>query len=262
MSNLRVSWGLSRYSASLAVLAMLTGCLKDDSGGGGSSVGPGASTPLPWTSTSTAATGGAGDTPLLWVDAVAASGQNPFGIPSTDERTYGAPDPYVANSIHPLMTRTTSNIIIAAEDQVASRLNNYRWLALTGGNFFINPPVPVGTFYLPMSNSLRKNARAHCKHYVGFHSVTPSVFPSTNAEGDSVAGRLTKSKITFGAVAEALLSGAAYGDPDDAADILIQNYGSLIASPAYNYIGVGHFMGGQDTFYWSVIFAASPSPVQ
>lgn len=255
MTKLRVSWSLS-------IVLALAGCMKDDSGGGGSSVGPGASTPLPWTSTSTAATGGAGDTPLLWVDAVAASGQNPFGIPSTDERTYGMPDPYVANSIHPLMTRTTSNIIIAAEDQVASRLNNYRWLALTGGNFFINPPVPVGTFYLPMSSSLRKNARAHCKHYVGFHSSTPPVFPSTNAEGDNVAGRLTKSKITFGAAAEALLAGPGYGDPDDAADIFIQDYGSLIASPAYNYLGVGHFMGGDKTFYWSVIFASNPSPVQ
>jgi hypothetical protein len=259
MSDLRLSWSLSRQAAAVAVLAMLAGCLKDDTGGGSSSPGVGASTPLPWTSTSTAAGTSTGDTPLLWVDAVAASGTNPFGIPSVDDRTYGAPDVYVANSTHPLMTRTTSNIVIAAEDQVASRINNYRWLAITGGNFFINPPVPVGTFYLPMSGSLRKNARAHCKHYVGFHN---GPFGLTNPEGDTVSGRLTKSKITFGAVTEVVLAGAAYGDPDDAADILIQNYGPLFASAAYNYIGVGHFMGGTETFYWSVILAASPSPVQ
>ncbi|HEX7898166.1 MAG TPA: hypothetical protein VF950_10425 [Planctomycetota bacterium] len=246
--------------AALGVLALLAGCLKDDTSGSSSTTGLGSSTPLPWTSTSSSpSTGNSGDTPLLWVDAVAASGQNPFGIPSTDERTYGSPTVYVANSIHPLMTRTTSNIITTAEDHVASRINNYRWLAITGGNFFINPPVPVGVFYLPMSLNLRKNARAHCKHFVGFHNGPLTL---SNPEGDTVTGRLTKSMITYGAAAEVVLSGPTNGDPDLAADLLIQNYGSLFANPAYNYIGVGHFAGGTETFYWSVILAASPSPVQ
>lgn len=251
-----VSWSPSRRSLTL-LLSILAGCLKDSSGSS-SGTGPGADTPLAWVDQSASATGTGGDTPLLWVDVVEASNQNPFGIASTDERTYGAPDVYVPNSTHPLMTRTTSNLLIAGEDQVASRLNNFRWMALTGGAFIIDPPVPVGSFYLPVSNALRKNARAHCKHYAGFHA---GPLQPTNPEGDDVAGRLRKSAITTSGAAEIVLSGAAFADPDAAADEIIAHHSSLLTG-SFTYFGVGHFLGGDQTAYWSVVFAVNPIPVQ
>lgn len=246
-------------SWSLSALLLLGGCLDDESSGSSSSTGLGAASPLPWVDQSASATGGGGDTPLQWVDTVVASGQNPFGIASYDERTYGGPDVYESGSIHPLMTRTTSNIILGGEDQVASRLNNYRWLALTGGQFIIDPPVPVGAFYLPVSNSLRKNARAHCKHFTGFH-LGP--LTSSNPEGDGVSSRLSKCKITAATCAEAVLSGPAYAEPDVAADWFIAHNSSLITSLSYNYFAAGHFLGGSETAYWSLVFAKDPSPVQ
>jgi hypothetical protein len=59
-----------------------------------------------------------------------------------------------------------------------------------------------------------------------------------------------------------VLSGPGYLNPDVAADWFIANNPSLITSGSFNYMGVGHFVGGSETAYWSVVFANNPSPVQ
>lgn len=186
-------------------LLILFGCGKDENESGATSGGGvGANTPLLWNDTSGTGTGPSGDTALLWNDPNTASFVMGLLDP-TDIRTYTYPDIYILGNRHPLMTEVNARefpVIITQEnfvrDQIFEwRISEYERLI---GIRRTQPGFPRQAFVTEYGD-LRRNARAHCKHYALYsrlagdpdpngvrpHVVTPpNVFPLVNHEGDDV----------------------------------------------------------------------------
>ena len=288
MGRTVTGWG-SRAVA-LALLISMNACLKDDSGSSQSSVGPGAATPLSdvWRDQSTAATGSNADTPLsdVWVDAttVTASGNGAI-LPSIDEVTYGFPTVYTINPppsadylLHQLMVHSSARAVLDPEDQILTLINNYRLQTLGQGNLGgvggIGGVGGVGGVggqqitALPPSGKLRKNARAHCKHYARWHAGNLPQGPNIeqddiNSGGVNPTGRLRKSKVTVSAAVQYSLSAPAYSTAQFAFDQLVSTNSPILTSIAYSYIGIGHWPQGDPLvlYYWNFVLGNGVNPV-
>jgi hypothetical protein len=289
MGENRVIRGASRLALVLALVSM-SACLKDDSGSGASQTGLGAATPVIWVDQSAptaASIGVPGDSPLNWIDAttVTATGVGAI-LPSTDEVTYGFPRPLLPvgnpSLTHPLQTNSNAAAVLNPEDQLAQAINTYRQVSAgfggvggIGGIGGIGGGVgQVGTVMLPMSNKLRKNARAHCKHYGAYH---PGAFPPGNAanpEGDTIMtggvapnGRLPKTGANgqpnpfVGGPMAVSVAGAGYPNAQAARDYFVTNNAAQLTTTNANYMGVGHWPAGDQSYYWFVIFGMNPNPV-
>lgn len=271
--------GWMRAVALLAVAGVLPACGDEDSVAAGTP-GTGTNTPINWVDTSLGAPiGTPGDTPLIWNDPNNAVAPGTFGVPSIDERTYAFPDHYVLSSdpaaAHPLMTATSSTVLTTPETTVWSQMYNQRLgiggIGGVGGVGGIGGVGGVGNTTTPPlrdSKALRKNARAHGKHYAIYHAG----FPLTNAETDTVAtggppdvpgvpdnalfpGRLAKSELTVSNPLESLISGPNYATANQAAQYYLTTNAGPIANTAYTVVGVGYWKGGPEQNYWSAIFA-------
>ncbi|HEX7896198.1 MAG TPA: hypothetical protein VF950_00355 [Planctomycetota bacterium] len=264
-------------------LVPLSACLKDDSGSSTSQTGLGAATPILWQDQSTASGGNTGDTPLsdLYIDSttVTATGAGAI-IPSIDEITYSFPKipPYIAGNNHQLMVNSAAAAVVNPEDQLLTRINNYRLQTLgaaavggAGGGAGGNIGVPIGGIIvtaIPPSGKLRKNARAHCKHHGKLSNNHPGALPAVNAEGDDInsggvtpQGRLRKGLIQVTSVAQGNLSGPAYSTAQLTFDYLVSVNALILTTTAYTYIGIGHWPQGDQQFYWSFIAANGVNPV-
>jgi hypothetical protein len=265
-------------------LVPLSACLKDDSGSSSSSTGLGAASPLLWQDQSAASGGNTGDTPLsdLYIDSttVTATGAGAI-LPSIDEITYSFPKipPYIAGNNHQLMVNSSAAAVVNPEDQLLTLINNYRLQTLgaaavgggAGGGGLGGIGVPVGGIIvtaIPPSGKLRKNARAHCKHYGKLANNHPGALPAVNAEGDDInsggvtpPGRLRKSLISVTAVGQAGLSGAAYSTAQNTFDALVAGNSAILTTTAYTYIGIGHWPQGDQQFYWNFVLATGTNPV-
>lgn len=263
-----------------AILVLALASCKDDTSGGSSDNGLGASTPLPWVDTSFSGAGGSGDTPLLWNDPETGPGSTPPNDAS-DIRTYTAPDIYMMGNRHPLMTHVTSRShpnIIPREDRVTQILNDFRFQEYVR---IIGYPLPPNA-RLSEALFLRQNARAHAKHYaVWFPGVH---LPLVNHEGDSVwysapiagpgierlpnlgtvtgpaSGRLPKSKVQVDEVGQLVLSGTQYWDADTVGRFLIATYPDFLRHTTWSHMGVGYWstIGSGVDHYWNVICARNP----
>ncbi|HXG62324.1 MAG TPA: hypothetical protein VNO22_13180 [Planctomycetota bacterium] len=184
---------LGRQAAWAVALVLLgiVGCGKDENESGATSGGGvGANTPLLWNDVSSTGGGPAGDTPLLWNDPNTATFVMGILDP-TDIRTYTYPDIYILGNRHPLMTDVNARefpVIITLENQVRDfifewRISEYERLI---GIRRTQPGFPRQAFVSEYGD-LRRNARAHCKHYaVHFNAPGHNVpdLPLQNAEGD------------------------------------------------------------------------------
>jgi hypothetical protein len=272
--------GWATRGALALCLVPLSACLKDDSGSGASSPGVGAATPLVWRDQSTAAGAPSGDTPLsdVYIDAttVTASGAGAI-LPSIDEITYSFPKlpPYIAGNNHPLMTQSSAAAVVNPEDQILTLINNYRLQTLgqqnvgQGGGGQGNLGVPINGIVvtaIPPSGKLRKNARAHCKHYGKFQLGT---LPLVNEEGDDVnsggvtpTGRLRKSLITVSSVGQACMSGPAFNTAQNTFNAMVASNSPVLTTTAYTYMGIGHWPQGPPVdFYWNFVLATGVNPV-
>lgn len=289
MAENKVFGSASRLALALTLVSM-SACLKDDSGSGASQTGLGVATPVLWVDQSlptAASTGVPGDSPLNWIDATTVT---PTGggaiLPSTDEVTYGFParllpigDPSLT---HQLQVNSNAVAILNPEDQLAQAINTHRQVSAGFGNVGGvgvggfgggGGGGQVGTVMLPMSNKIRKNARAHCKHYGVLANNHPGALPLVNAEGDNILsggvapnGRLPKTgtvkqPATATQTLQLVLSGAAYPDATSARNFFVTNNGAQLTNTQYNYMGIGHWPAGDQSYYWDVIFALNPNPV-
>jgi len=253
------------------VLLAAAGCSDSNSSGATSSGGPGYPTPPLWNDTSTVSTGvpgGAGangDTPLLWTDPNLAN--IVFGIlDPTDTRTYTTPDIYILGLKHPLMTDVIQRdfpVIIAQEDRLTQLLIEWRIQQYEQaiGIQRTRPGFPNAAFITEYGD-LRRNARAHAKHYAVWHSATGPL-PMTNAEGDALGGRLTKSYIQAAASGQLVASGPTYGIPDRVFTQWITNNRNFILQQNWTHLGVGYWAGtgSSELHYWNVIFAEDPQAI-
>lgn len=280
--------GWASRALALALLVSMNACLKDDTSSGSSSVGVGAATPLTavWVDTSTpTAGGGTPDTPLtdVWIDAttVTATGNGAI-LPSIDEVTYGFPTAYLPagnpSLTHQLMVHSSAAAVVNPEDQILTLINNHRLQTLGQGNLGgvggIGGVGGVGGVggqqitALPPSGKLRKNARAHCKHYGRFHAGALPAGP--NAEGDDIngggvnpTGRLRKGKVTVSAAVQYSLSGPGYSTAQLTFDQLVSSNSPVLTSTAYSYIGIGHWPQGDPAvqYYWNFVLGNGVNPV-
>jgi hypothetical protein len=268
-------------------VVLAAGCGDD---GSSSSGGGGAGQPTPplWIDTSTAGTtpGGAGangDTPLLWNDPNTATTQ--FGIlDPTDVRTYTYPDIYILGNKHPLMTDVTARdfpVIIAQEDRLTQLLVEWRIQEYERaiGIQRTHPSFPRAAFLAEFLD-LRKNARAHAKHYALHHPTGP--LPLVNAEGDNVVnngtgitrvqpnnstagatrtnGRLPKSFIDVDMAGQLVASGTSLGIPDRVFTQWITNNAAFLLRVNWTHLGVGYWSssGSTELHYWNAVYAENP----
>jgi hypothetical protein len=252
-------WG-ARLAALLAAAIIIPACSAGSSGSGT----VGVSKQALWNSNA-----GVGAQPngtsVFWHDPsdpqYAGVGGAPVPPDPQDIRTYTRPDIYILGLKHPLMvdlSTVKAPIVIFQENRAFDLLNQFRYntyFKALGG-----PPLPPNSNLLDHPG-LRQNARANCKHYAVWHPTGP--LPAVNAEGDNVAGRLTKSKLTATALAEIRASGPTYKSSDDVAAYWIATYGGSIATPgllldpALTNLTVGFWQqgGGTEDFYWTAILA-------
>jgi len=278
----------------VAALLALAGCGDDNSSGSTSGGGAGFPSPPLWNDTSTAAAGGNGDTPLLWNDPNTADPE--FGlIDPGDTRTYTYPDIYILGNKHPLMTDVNSRdypIIINLENRLTELLIEYRVaeyereIGMRRGD----PGFPRQAFVAEYLD-LRRNARAHAKHYALWHTSDP--LPLVNAEGDMVllpgaigsthsevlpnnseivhtapGGRLWKCFIGVegtlttgpGHAGQLVASGTDLGIPDRVFTKWITDHRAFILKTLWTHLGVGYWSGTNavDLHYWNVVFAERP----
>ena len=270
--------GWAARGALALCLVPMSACLKDDSGSGSSSVGLGVNTPLVWQDQSAGAAGGSGDTPLtdVYIDAttVTPSGAGAI-LPSIDEITYGFPKPFpVASTFftHPLMTQSSAAAVVNPEDQLLTLINNHRLQTLgqqnQGGALPGNGggQVVIIITAIPPSGKLRKNARAHCKHYGKF--LMGALPQGANEEGDNInsggstpTGRLRKSNITVSSVVQYAMSGPGFNNPQNTFDDMLAANHPALSTVAYTYIGIGHWPQGDQSYYWNLILATGVNPV-
>lgn len=264
-------------AAMLLTLTALSACLKDNTSSGASQTGIGAPSPLVWVDQSSPILVTSTDSPLNWVDATTVTSTGAGAIvPSTDEITYSFPvvfNPPGTN--HPLQTASNAAAVVSPEDQLAQAINTYRQVNLgaggvggiggIGGIGGGGGGVVVTTVMIPMSNRLRKSARAHCKHAALFH---PGALAANNGEGDGLVGgvgtpggRLPKCGVSVGQTAQFVLSGAGYPTATSARDYFVQNNSAGILATGYTYMGVGHWPSGDQQYYWSVIYGQGVNPV-
>jgi hypothetical protein len=273
--------GFWRAAALAAVAVVLPAC-GDKSSVTAGIPGTGSNTPLNWYDTSLGApVGTPGDTPLIWNDPNNAQAGGAFGIPSTDERTYGFPDDYYPGvdprDVHPLMTNTSATAITTPETTVWSQMYNYR-LGQNGGVGGVGGIGGIGgvgggqttTTPLRDSKALRKMARAHGKHYAMFHAPGFALVNAAengdaiNGGGVAPNGRIAKCELMVTApIVESIVSGAAYGTANAAYQYFLGANGAVILNNAYTVVGVGHWRAGAgtDEYYWSAIFAGN-APIQ
>ena len=277
--------GWAARGALALCLVPLSACLKDDSGSSTSQTGLGVATPLVWDDQSTPAGANTGDTPLtdVYIDAttVTATGAGAI-LPSIDEITYSVPriPAYIAGNNHPLLVQSSAQAVVNPEDQLLTLINNHRLQTLgqanigAGGGGQNGIGVPIGGINvtaIPPSGKLRKNARAHCKHYgrVMYNHPGPlPAFPLANVEGDRVndggvtpTGRLRKTLITVSAVGEASMSGAGFNNARNTFDAMVAGNSPVLTTTAYTYIGIGHWPQGDQGFYWNFLLATGVNPV-
>ncbi len=270
-------------------VASMSACLKDDSGSSQSSVGAGVATPLTavWIDQSTPAGGATGDTPLsdVWIDSTTVTPTGAGAIlPSIDEITYGFPKPYLPvgnpNLNHPLMTHSSAAAILNPEDQLLTLINNYRLQTLGGlggiggggglGGGGVGVPIGgIAITAIPPSGKLRKNARAHCKHYARYHDLDFPIGNAQNVETDSIygggiqtpQGRLRKSNVTVTGWTEQTLFGVGVSTAQEAFDTLVTGPSIVLTTTAYTYIGIGHWPQGFRDYYWTIILGNGVNPV-
>jgi hypothetical protein len=278
--------GDARGGRVLAVLALLgvLGCGDDNS----SSPDNGAGQPTPplWNDNSTTASGGTGDTPLLWNDPNTANTQ--FGVQDpSDVRTYTYPDIYILGNKHPLMTEVNSRdfpIIITQENRLTEIL--IEWRILEYERLLQMRRTDIGfprAAFLAEYLDLRRNARAHAKHYAVWHTdVSP--LPLCNNEGDLAwytcgptgaevrpdmgrwgggpNGRLPKSKVEVDVAGQLVASGPRLGIPDTVATQWITNFPAFLRWQEWTHLGVGYWngTGSSDLHYWNAVYAKNPRP--
>jgi hypothetical protein len=283
------------WTAGLALLGIL-GCKDDNESGATSGGGVGANTPLLWNDVSTTGTGPAGDTPLLWNDPNTAAFVMGILDP-TDIRTYTYPDIYILGNRHPLMTDINARefpVIITLENQVRDfifewRISEYERLI---GIRRTQPGFPRQAFVAEYGD-LRRNARAHCKHYaVHFTSPGHNVpLPQVNFEGDDILlpaspcppppcthvqispgnapsapfidprGRLIKCFIDVNNRAGHLVaSGLNYGIVSNIAEYWTTTYPAFLLNPIWTHFGIGYWNGDGSPFlhYWNLVAAENP----
>lgn len=271
-------------SAFLALgLLSAAGCGDDNSSGATSSGGVGAQTPRLWNDVSSRSGSGTGDTPLLWRDPNTA--RTLFGVlDPTDIRTYTLPDIYILGNKHPLMTDIDSRnfpAIINKENNLTEYLREWRILEY---EFELRPMrrTDLGfprEAFLTEYLDLRRNARAHAKHYAVWH--TDAALPLWNAEGDNVInngtaivriepnnapvgatradGRLPKSMIDVDRAGQLVLSGPEFDSPANAFANLIQNFPDFLKHQHFTHLGVGYWSGtGARLHYWNAVYARNP----
>jgi len=270
--------------ACLSVGVLTAGsCGDDNSSGATSSGGPGYPTPPLWNDTATPATGGTGDTPLLWYDPNTANIQLGY-IDGTDTRTYTYGDIYILGNKHPLMTEVIQRdfpVIIIQENRLTELLIEWRILEYERaiGIQRTHPSFPRVAFLAEYAD-LRRNARAHAKHYAVWHTADP--FPLVNAEGDNVVndgtgitrvepnnaavpatnadGRLPKSKIDVDMAGQLIAAGPTYGIPDRVFTLWSTNYGPFLRRQTWTHLGVGYWAGtgSSSLHYWNAVYAQNP----
>ena len=277
----KLGWAV-RGALALCLVPM-SACLKDDSGSSSSSTGLGTPTPLAWQDQSTGPGANSGDTPLtdVYIDAttVTASGAGAI-LPSIDEITYSFPriPAYIAGNNHPLMTNSSAAAVVNPEDQILTLINNYR-LQTLGGQQGIGGGgggiggggigVPIGGIIvtaIPPSGKLRKNARAHCKHFGRFIAgnmtlVNTPENDDINSGGVTPTGRLRKSLITVSSVGQGVMSGPAFDTAQNTFDDMVANTSPILTTTAYTYIGIGHWPQGDVDYYWNFVLATGVNPV-
>ncbi|MFN3484630.1 MAG: CAP domain-containing protein [Planctomycetota bacterium] len=258
-----MSSGICRAAAILS-LALFLSCGKDENQSGTlSGGGVGASTPLLWNDTSGTGTGTTGDTPLQWNDPNTAATVLGYLDP-TDIRTYTYPDIYILGNRHPLMTQIEARdfpVIITQENRLTEiliewRISEYeRALAPLRRT---DPRFPRAAF-LTEYPDLRRNARAHSKHYAVHHPTIP--LPNgANFEGDDPTGRLAKSFITAEAIAQLVASGPNSWSPDQVANDWTTAARAMLLDPNWTHLGVGYWSseGSVGTYYWTLLLARNP----
>lgn len=236
-------------------------CGDDNSSGSTSGGGAGLPTPPLWNDTSSTATASTGDTPLLWNDPNTASIQ--FGIiDPTDTRTYTYPDIYILGNKHPLMTDIIQRdfpVNFIQENRLTELLIEWRLLEYERAIGFerSRPGFPRAAFITEFVD-LRRNARAHSKHYSVWHTTVN--FPMVNAEGDNVAGRATKSMIAYDAIGQLIQAGPTYGIPDRVFTVWSTTNPNFLRDPAWTHLGVGYWAGtgSSQLHYWTAIYATNP----
>lgn len=269
--------GWAARGALALCLVPMSACLKDDSGSGSSSVGAGVNTPLVWQDQSTAGTGATGDTPLsdVYIDSTTVTPAGAGAIlPSIDEITYGFPVVYIAGNNHPLMTQSSAAAVVNPEDQLLTLINNHRLQTLgqnQGGGGGVLPggggqQINIVVTAIPPSGKLRKNARAHCKHWGRYHTGFMLTNPapegdSVNAGGVTPTGRLRKSNVTVSSVGEEIWFGPGVDTAQNTFNAMLQGNSPVLTTTAYTYIGIGHWPQGPSSFYWSFILATGVNPV-
>jgi hypothetical protein len=277
----------------LAALLALAGCGGDDDSSGSSS-GGGSGLPSPplWNDTSTSSSGGSGDTPLLWNDPNTAETQLGILDPS-DIRTYTYPDIYILGNKHPLMTDVTSRdypVIITQENRLTELLIEWRVVEYERaiGMRRGDPGFPRQAF-LSEYLDLRRNGRAHAKHYALWHTDVP--LPIFNAEGDatllpgsigtthaevfpnnteaahtSPRGRLWKCFIDVegatgpGHAGQLVASGTDLGIPDRVFTKWVTDHPAFLLKTLWTHLGVGYWTGTNSVYlhYWNAVFAERP----
>lgn len=184
-----------------------------------------------------------------------------------DVITYTYPVIYILGLKHPLMTVVTSRNapnVLFNEDRAMVLLNQFRYNLYLQALGLAQLP---GNAKLADHTGLRQNARAHCKHYAVWHPV--GALPATNAEGDNVVGRLTKSQLACAAQQELLASGIPYRGGDEVATYWIATFGGTIAAPGpllgvnWSHLSVGFWQlgGTSEQYYWSCILARDPNTI-
>jgi hypothetical protein len=269
--------------ACLSVALLTAGSCGDDSSSSSSDNGAGQPTPPLWNDQSTTATGGTGDTPLLWNDPNTANTQ--FGIiDPTDTRTYTYPDIYILGNKHPLMTDVTARdfpVIVTQEQRLTDLLIEWRILEYERliGMRRTDVGFPRAAFLAEYAD-LRRNARAHCKHFAVWHTTV--AFALVNPEGDNIinngititrvepsnaavgatnaAGRLPYSMIDVDAAGQLIQSGPTYGIPDRVFTQWSTNNGNFIRRTNWTHLGVGYWAGtgSSDLHYWNAVYAENP----
>ncbi len=255
--------GITRAPAVLA-LAALTGCGKDENQSGATSGGGvGANTPLLWNDTSGGGDGPAGDTPLLWNDPNTAT----FVLGTldpTDTRTYTYPDIYILGNRHPLMTDVPARdfpVVISQENRLTELIKEWRiseYERALAPLRRTDPRFPRAAF-LTEYPDLRRNARAHSKHYA-LHHPTLGLPGGANVEGDAAPGRLEKCFLAADAFAQLVAFGPDSWSPDQVANAWTTGSAALLLDPGWTHLGAGYWSseGSLGTYYWTLLLAQNP----
>ncbi|HXG60329.1 MAG TPA: hypothetical protein VNO22_03045 [Planctomycetota bacterium] len=254
--------GITRGAALLG-LAVLLSCGEDENQSGATSGGGvGADTPLLWNDVSQGGDGPAGDTPLLWNDPNTATVTLGYTDP-TDIRTYTYPDIYILGNRHPLMTHVEARdfpVIVNQENRLTTLLTEWRIAEYEAalGLRRTDPRFPRAAFLTEFPD-LRRNARAHSKHYAVHHPAM--AFPNgANAEGDEPADRLARSFLTAEALTQLVASGEDFWSPDEVHNLWITTAADVLRDPGWTHLGAGYWSseGSTGTYYWTLLIARNP----